>query len=139
MPLSSGRIRLKSIEPFTFIGLFYFICGVVESLAEYAEQASAMDGTISNVERKLTWYSWLLVQILRIAKVPMVVVALLEGEQWTHDREKIFPRDGWATVQSTSVSETKYVPRADDLRPPDIPGCDAGLYVVCHVVRGQRG
>jgi hypothetical protein len=43
------------------IGIFHFICGVVENLDKYAYQSSAMDGTISNVERKLMWSSWLLV------------------------------------------------------------------------------
>jgi hypothetical protein len=65
-----------------------------------------MDGTISNVERKLTWYSWLLVQILRIAKVPMVVVALLEGSSGPMTGRRSCPvGDGWATVQSASVRE----------------------------------
>ena len=78
------------------IGIFHFICGVVENLDKYAYQSSAMDGTISNVEGKLTWYSWLLVQILRIAKVPMVVVALLEGSSGPMTGRRSCPvGDGW--------------------------------------------
>jgi len=102
---------------FFVIGMIHFICGIVENLAEYADQAAALDGSISPLEDKIMWASWLLLQGLRVAEFPMVGMlgyfsikfSLIESDKWTHDREKVVPTDGGMGSCTVCFCEGNYV------------------------------
>jgi len=106
---------------FFVIGMSHFICGIVENLAEYADEAAALDGSISPLEDKIRWATWLMLQALRVAQFPMVVVlgyfsikfSLLESDKWTHDREKIVPPDGGVGNCTVCFCEGNYVHLAE--------------------------
>ena len=80
---------------FFVVGISHFIIGIVERMAEYAEQASEMDGVISPLEEKIMWSTWLLLHVIRVAQFPLVGAlgfysfkfAVLERSKWTHLRD----------------------------------------------------
>jgi len=102
---------------FFVIGMFHFVCGIVEELTQYAEQASDLDGVISPMEDKIMWSSWLLLHALRLAEFPLVVVlgyysikfSLLEGDMWTHVREEVKPENGSVENCTVCFCEGNYV------------------------------
>ena len=59
---------------FFVVGMFHFVCGIVEELSQYAEQASDLDGVISPMEDKIMWSSWLLLHALRLAQFLLELV-----------------------------------------------------------------
>ena len=102
---------------FFVIGMFHFVCGIVEELTQYAEQASDLDGVISPLEDKIMWSSWLLLHALRLAEFPLVLVlgyyslkfSLLEGDMWTHVREEVEPESGSLENCTVCFCEGNYV------------------------------
>ena len=100
-------------QMYFIIGILHFICGIVENLSLYAEEASAEDGVISTMEKWLIWLTSMISQVLRIAEMPMVGVlgyyslkfTILEKDKWTHDDEKVKP-DGAMSNNEPSTGES---------------------------------
>eukprot|EP00092_Neocalanus_flemingeri_P026627 GFUD01028861.1.p1 GENE.GFUD01028861.1~~GFUD01028861.1.p1 ORF type:complete len:420 (-),score=137.67 GFUD01028861.1:132-1391(-) len=102
---------------FFIIGMSHFICGIVENLDEYADQAAALDEDISLLETRIRWTTWLMLQVLRLTQFPLVVVlgyysikfSVLEPGRWTHNREKVVLIGEGAGNCSVCFCEGNYV------------------------------
>jgi len=108
-------------QMYFIIGILHFICGIVENLSLYAEEASAEDGVISTMEKWLIWLTTMISQVLRIAEMPMVGVlgyyilkfAILESDKWTHDAEKVKPDGAMSNNCTVCYCDANYVHLAE--------------------------
>jgi len=88
------------MQVYFIIGMLHFLCGIVENLRDYAEEASAEDGVVSKMEKSLIWLTSVIVHLLRIVEMPMVGVlgyymikfSIVERDEWTHDQEAVEPK-----------------------------------------------
>ena len=81
---------------FFFIGLFHYISKTVEDMTEYSKAASKRDKVITKMERFINNTGFYVLHMIRLVQYPMVLalayyiikLGLVEGDQWTHDREE---------------------------------------------------